>query len=67
MRYIAYIFKHGMFLESVKYGNATYVFGKNWDTCSKMTKNEMLDNRLQKARIIRLCLRFGVIGENHQK
>ena len=50
--YIAYIFKKGVFLESVRYGNATYVFDKNWDTCSKMTKKEVLDNKLQKARIV---------------
>ncbi|HLL71293.1 MAG TPA: hypothetical protein VK363_07670 [Pyrinomonadaceae bacterium] len=39
-------------LESAYYGNATYVFDKNWEQLSKMTKAEILDGGLQKDRII---------------
>jgi hypothetical protein len=39
-------------LESAYYGNATYVFEKNWEQLSKLTKAEILDAKLQKARIV---------------
>lgn len=39
-------------LESVYTGNATYVFGKNWEELSKLTKAEILDASLQKDRLI---------------
>jgi hypothetical protein len=39
-------------LESIYYGNATYVFGEAWEDLSKKTKAEILDNNLQKARIV---------------
>lgn len=39
-------------LESAYYGNATYVFDKNWEELSKMTKAEILNGNLQKDRII---------------
>jgi hypothetical protein len=39
-------------LESIYYGNATYVFEENWEELSKKTKAEILDKSLQKSRII---------------
>ncbi len=39
-------------LESLYYGNATYVFGENWEELSKMTKAQVLNESLQKDRII---------------
>ena len=39
-------------LESLLYGNATYVFGENWESLSKKTKAEILDKNLQKDRLI---------------
>ena len=41
-------------LESAYYGNATYVFDKNWETLSKLTKAEILDQSLQKDRLLHL-------------
>lgn len=41
-------------LESIYYGNATYVFGEKWEELSKMTKAEILNAKLQKDRIIHL-------------
>lgn len=39
-------------LESVYPNNATYVFGKNWERLSKLTKAEILNGNLQDVRII---------------
>jgi hypothetical protein len=39
-------------LESTIFGNATYVFEEDWEELSKMTKAEILDENLQKDRII---------------
>jgi hypothetical protein len=39
-------------LESMYYGNATYIFGETWEELSKMTKAEILNEKLQKARVI---------------
>lgn len=39
-------------LESVYTNNATYVFGENWETLSKLSKAEILNGELQKARLI---------------
>ncbi|MFH2068270.1 MAG: hypothetical protein ABII89_02245 [Candidatus Omnitrophota bacterium] len=39
-------------LESMYYGNATYVFGETWEDLSKKTKAEILNQELQKDRII---------------
>jgi len=52
--YIIFGFKKKNFyiLESVHLGNATYVFGKNWEELSKLTKKEILDEGLQEKRII---------------
>lgn len=41
-------------LESAHYGNATYVFGGDWQTLSQMTKAEILNNALQQDRLIHL-------------
>lgn len=38
-------------LESIKSGNATYVFDNNWEVLSQMTKAEILNNQLQRERI----------------
>jgi len=38
--------------ESAYHGNATYVFDKTWEQLSKKTKSEILDENLQKDRII---------------
>ena len=38
-------------LESLKNGNATYIFDHNWEELSKMTKAEILNNQLQTERI----------------
>lgn len=39
-------------LESVYPDNATYVFGQNWEYLSKLTKAEILNGKLQDARLI---------------
>lgn len=39
-------------LESVHPNNATYVFDKNWEELSKLTKAEILNNQFHKCRII---------------
>lgn len=39
-------------LESIYFGNATYVFEENWEQLSQLTKAEILSERLQKDRII---------------
>ena len=39
-------------LESMYFGNATYVFAENWETLSKMTKAEILGQQLHVDRII---------------
>ena len=39
-------------LESIYYGNATYVFDEKWEDLSKRTKAEILSEKLQKERII---------------
>lgn len=40
------------FLESIYFGNATYVFAENWETLSKMTKAEIITQDLHVDRII---------------
>ncbi|MCH8799620.1 MAG: hypothetical protein IH963_01790 [Chloroflexi bacterium] len=39
-------------LESIFVGNATYVFGEDWESLSQRTKAEILSGHLQQARII---------------
>jgi len=52
--YIIFAFpqRHIFVLECVQFGNATYVFGDDWETLSQMTKAEILNNDLQRARLI---------------
>lgn len=39
-------------LESLYYGNATYVFREDWESLSQLTKAEILDGNLQTGRLI---------------
>jgi len=39
-------------LECIKYGNATYVFGNNWETLSKLTKAQIIQGNLSIKRVI---------------
>lgn len=39
-------------VESLQYGNATYVFGEDWEQLAQMTKAEILRGDLQRDRII---------------
>lgn len=39
-------------LESAFYGNATYIFEKEWEKLSQMTKAEVLNESLQKDRLV---------------
>jgi hypothetical protein len=39
-------------LESLYYGNATYIFEEQWETLSRLTKAEILTGNLQRDRII---------------
>lgn len=52
--YIVFAFpaKNIFLLESIIYGNATYVLGKDWEQVSKMTKAEVLKEEIHKQRII---------------
>jgi len=52
--YVAYIFKAKklVVLESVQTDNATYIFGDDWKQVSMLTKAEILENMLQKNRLI---------------
>jgi hypothetical protein len=50
--YIAYVFaeRRLVVLESVRKGNAIYVFGQNWDRFSKLSKAEILDRNCSDPR-----------------
>lgn len=50
--YVGFVFKEFTILESLIYGNAIYVFDKNWLEFSKLTKKEILDENLHLKRII---------------
>ncbi|WP_432256619.1 hypothetical protein [Limimaricola sp. AA108-03] len=52
--YIAYVFvdRGIVVLESIRKGNAIYVFGKGWSGFSKLSKAEILDQNLHLARIV---------------
>jgi len=52
--YVIFAFpqQHLFLLECVHFGNATYVFGDDWETLAQMTKAEILDENLQRARLI---------------
>jgi hypothetical protein len=49
-------------LESLYYGNATYVFGERWEELSRRTKAEILTGHHQKARIVHRQGWEGTIG-----
>lgn len=51
--YCVFVFKslHMSIMENFSYGNATYVFGEDWQTVSKLTKAEIIEGKLQKARL----------------
>jgi hypothetical protein len=61
--YIVFAFpdKQIFLLESMIYGNATYVLGTDWEHVSKMTKAEILQNELHKERIVHLSNWFAKI------
>jgi len=47
--------KRGLYiLESMYYGNATYVFDRDWETLSQLTKAEILSSSYQRDRIVHL-------------
>ncbi len=48
-------------LESTRADNATYVFGQDWETLSRMTKAEILEGNLQKGRIVHIVKWFSDI------
>jgi hypothetical protein len=52
--YIAFAFssKNIYVLDSILYGNATYIFGGNWEEISQLTKKQIIDDNLYKYRII---------------
>lgn len=52
--YVAYVFKSRnlVVLESITIDNAIYVFDRDWKALSQLTKAQILQNNLQKARII---------------
>jgi len=52
--YIVFGFKNKNIyaLESIYYGNATYMLGESWENLSKKTKAEILNQNLQKDRLI---------------
>jgi len=51
--YVVFAFEEtGVYiLESIFYGNATYVLGGDWEALCRKTKGELLDRHLHKARI----------------
>jgi hypothetical protein len=51
--YIAYVFKsHGIVvLESIRRDNAIYIFGRDWQTFSQLTKAEIIDAKVHQLRI----------------
>lgn len=50
-------------LESSEVNNATYILDKNWQELSGMTKAELLNNNLHKARVIHTKNWFAEIGK----
>ena len=49
--------------ESALYGNATYVFGENWEQLSQISKAQILNGHLERERIVH---RTSWIDEIHQ-
>ncbi len=54
--YVAYVFKKRgiVILESIRKDNAIYVFGKNWQAFSRLTKAEVLNNSFHIERIVHM-------------
>jgi hypothetical protein len=50
--YLVFGYDDAYVMESLYYGNATYVFGKDWEELSKLTKAEILREDRQQARIV---------------
>lgn len=50
--YLVFGFGELYVLESLYYGNATYVFGQDWEELSQMTKAQVICGNLQQERII---------------
>lgn len=52
--YLAYVFKSRgvVVLESIRHGNAIYMFGLDWEVVSQLSKAEIISGGLAKARII---------------
>ncbi len=50
--YLAFGYGEVYVMESLYYGNATYVFGSDWEDLSKLSKAEILHGGLQLARIV---------------
>jgi hypothetical protein len=52
--YLAYVFgpQRLVVLESIRYGNAIYAFGMDWQRAARLTKAEVLSDKMQSARII---------------
>lgn len=52
--YIAYVFasRNLVILECIRKGNAIYVFGRDWDQFTKLTKAEVISAGVHEARIV---------------
>lgn len=52
--YLVFIFKKKnlALMENLIYGNATYVFGENWEALSKLSKAEIIKHDLQEKRLV---------------
>lgn len=52
--YLVFYYKNkGLYVfDSIMYGQATYVFDKDWEKVSKLTKKQIIDNNIAKARLI---------------
>lgn len=51
--YLVFVFKKKklVVMENIMYGNATYIFDKNWKALSQMTKAEIIQDKLMKYRL----------------
>lgn len=52
--YFIFVFEKGNIsvLENINLGNATYIFGDDWEELSKMSKSEIIQGNKQKHRIV---------------
>jgi len=62
--YVAFCFEDRGFtvLESIQPNNATYIFGANWESLSRLTKGEILEGELHLDRIIHSSRWIGEMG-----